>query len=66
MSREDFQTYGFFPVYPELIIKLIEGAEQIINGTANNGKVIDMCGTPVMLYKFPYAGFCIMFQKTKS
>jgi hypothetical protein len=32
MSREDFQTYGFFPVYPELIIKLIEGADQVICG----------------------------------
>lgn len=52
-----YPSHGSFPVYPELITKLIEGAEQIINGTANNGKVIDMSGTPVMLYKFPYAGF---------
>jgi len=51
-----YPSHGSFPVYPELIEKLIEGAEQIINGTAN-GKVVDMFGTPVMLYKFPFAGF---------
>ncbi len=51
-----YPSHGSFPVCPGLIGNLIEGAEQIINGTAN-GKVVDMFGTPVMLYKFPYAGF---------
>lgn len=51
-----YPSHGSFPVFPELIASLIEGAEQIINGTAK-GKAVDMFGTPVMLYKFPYAGF---------
>lgn len=57
---EEFDTiypsHGSFPVSPGLIANLIKGAEQIINGMAE-GKVVDMFGTPVMLYKFPYAGF---------
>ncbi|NLC68972.1 MAG: MBL fold metallo-hydrolase [Clostridiaceae bacterium] len=60
MYTDEFDTiypsHGTFPVSAELIASLIEGAGQIINGTAN-GKVIDMFGTPVMFYKFPYAGF---------
>ena len=52
-----YPSHGSFPVYPDLITNLIEGAEQIINGTANNGEIVHMSGTPVMLYKFPYAGF---------
>jgi len=51
-----YPSHGSFPVGLGLIEKLIEGAERIINGTAE-GKVIDMFGTPVMLYKFSYAGF---------
>ncbi|HEY8420973.1 MAG TPA: MBL fold metallo-hydrolase [Thermoclostridium sp.] len=51
-----YPSHGSFPVYPDLISNLIEGAEQIINGTAK-GRVIEIFGTPVMLYKFPYAGF---------
>lgn len=53
---EVYPSHGSFPVYPDLIPKLLDGAEQIIAGTAE-GKVIDMFGTSVMLYKFPYAGF---------
>jgi len=51
-----YPSHGSFPVSPDLIAKLAEGAEQIINGTVE-GKVIDIFGAPVMLYKFPYAGF---------
>jgi len=51
-----YPAHGTFPVYPELIASLIEGADQIIDGTAK-GKVIDMYGSQVMFYKFPYAGF---------
>lgn len=50
-----YPSHGSFPVNPALIDNLIEGAEQIINGTAN-GRIINMFGTPVMLYEFPYAG----------
>ncbi len=51
-----YPSHGSFPVSPGLIAELIEGAEQIINRTAK-GKGVDMFGTPVKLYKFPYAGF---------
>ncbi len=51
-----YPAHGSFPVYPELIASLIEGAEQILSGTAK-GTSVDMFGTPVMFYKFPYAGF---------
>lgn len=51
-----YPSHGSFPVSPELISKLIEGAEQIIEGKAK-GKVIDLYGTSVMFYRFSYAGF---------
>lgn len=60
-----YPSHGSFPVYPELIARLIEGAEQIINGTAN-GKVVDMFGTPVMFYKFPYSGFLCDISESKE
>ena len=44
------------PVYPDLIPKLIEGAEQVLSGKAE-GHEIDMFGNKVMMYKFDYAGF---------
>ena len=60
MYTDEFDTiypsHGTFTVGPELIGNLIDGAEQIINGKAK-GKIVDMFGAPVMLYKFPYAGF---------
>jgi len=68
MYTDEFDTiypsHGSFPVYPGLIASLIEGAEQIIGGTAK-GKVVDMFGTPVMLYKFPYAGFLCDIAESK-
>jgi len=60
-----YPSHGSFPVYPELLTSLIEGAEQIINGTAE-GKVVDMFGTQVMLYKFPYAGFLCELPEQKD
>lgn len=60
-----YPSHGSFPVYPDLIARLIEGAEQIVNGTAK-GKVVDMFGTPVMLYKFPYAGFLCDIPESKE
>lgn len=59
-----YPSHGSFPVYPELIASLIEGAEQILDGTAK-GKAVDMFGTPVMLYKFPYAGFLCDIPESK-
>ena len=51
-----YPSHGSFPVNPDLIASLIEGAKEIINGTAK-GKEVHMFSTPVMFYKFPYAGF---------
>lgn len=53
---EIYAMHGTFPVKPELIGKLIEGAEQVKSGSAE-GKKVNMFGNDVMLYKFPYAGF---------
>ena len=69
MYTDEFDTiypsHGSFPVYPALISSLIEGAEQIISGTAK-GKVVNLFGTPVMLYKFPYAGFLCDIPEDKK
>ena len=53
---EIYPMHGTFPVKPDLTAKLIEGAEQIVSGEAK-GEAVDMWGTQVCLYKFPYAGF---------
>ncbi|MBQ9332765.1 MAG: MBL fold metallo-hydrolase [Lachnospiraceae bacterium] len=55
---EIYPMHGSFPVAPELVGKLITGAEEIRAGKAE-GKVVDMFGTEVTLYKFPYAGFLV-------
>ena len=69
MLTDEFDTiypsHGSFPVCSELIASLIEGAGQILDGTAK-GKVVDMFGTPVMFYKFPYAGFLCEIPESKS
>lgn len=51
-----YPSHGSFPVSPDIIEKLIEGAESIIDGSAK-GEIIDLFGNQVKLYKFPYAGF---------
>ena len=51
-----YPSHGEFPVDPELIVKLINGAELIENKKCQ-GNPIDMFGNKVMLYKFEYAGF---------
>lgn len=51
-----FPSHGEFPVKPELIEKLIEGAEQIAEHKCQ-GQKVDMFGNEVTLYKFEYAGF---------
>lgn len=53
---EVYAMHGSIPVKPDLVGKLIEGAEQIRNGNAQ-GKKIDLWGNQVILYDFPYAGF---------
>ena len=60
-----YPSHGSLPVYPELIARLIEGAEQIIDGKVK-GEVVDRFGTPVMLYKFPYAGFFCDIPENKK
>lgn len=51
-----YPSHSTFPVSPDLIPKLIKGAEQILSGQAD-GKEIDLFGNAVMLYQFEYAGF---------
>lgn len=51
-----YAMHGSIPVKPDLVGKLIEGAEQIRNGKAQGTKV-NLWGNEVLLYKFLYAGF---------
>ena len=51
-----YPSHGEFPVSGDIIPKLIEGAE-LIAGHKCTGKVVDMFGTEVTLYRFDYAGF---------
>ena len=53
---EIYPMHGTFPVKPELVSKLIEGATEIVEGKATSTKV-DVFGNDVSLYKFDYAGF---------
>ena len=51
-----YPSHGEFPVKPELIERLIEGAEQIAEHKCQ-GKTVDMFGNEVTLYTIEYAGF---------
>ncbi len=51
-----YPMHGSFPVTPDLIPKLIEGAKEVKAGTAE-GMEVDLYGNKVNLYKFDYAGF---------
>lgn len=51
-----YPMHGTFPVTPDLIPKLIEGAKEVKAGTAE-GMEVDLYGNKVNLYKFDYAGF---------
>ena len=53
---EIYAMHGSIPVKPELVGKLIEGANQVKNGEVTGTKVA-LFGNEVLLYKFPYAGF---------
>ena len=51
-----YPSHGSFPVKPDIIEKLIGGAEQIRDGKCS-GTEVDMFGRKATLYKFDYAGF---------
>ena len=53
---EIYPMHGSFPVAPELLPKLIEGAQQILDGQAA-GANVSVHGMEVRLCRFPYAGF---------
>jgi|GEM_PF-65170 len=53
---EVYPMHGTMPEKPELVDKLIEGAEAIRDGKAQ-GEEVNIFGNDVYLYKFPYAGF---------
>lgn len=58
--KDSFDTvwpsHGDLPVSPDIIEKLIDGAELIRSGRAE-GKTVSVYGHEVILYKFPFAGF---------
>ena len=51
-----YPSHGTFPVKPELIAALHEGAEKIMNGTAN-GVEMEFHGTKIKRYDVGVAGF---------
>ena len=53
---EIYPSHGPFPVYPDIIQKLIEGAGSILKGEAE-GKETDLFGNKVNVYQLGYAGF---------
>ncbi|MBO4473334.1 MAG: MBL fold metallo-hydrolase [Clostridiales bacterium] len=53
---EIYPMHGSFPVSPELIGQLKEGAEQVRAGKVS-GKEVEFFGNKALLYQFPYAGF---------
>lgn len=53
---EVYAMHGDFPVGPELVGKLCDGARQIRDGLAK-GEKINLFGKDVTFYKFDYAGF---------
>lgn len=54
---EIYPSHGTFPVSPDLIEKLKDAAKKIVSGEAEGEESKDMLGTPVLLYRFPFAGF---------
>lgn len=51
-----YPSHGTFPVNPDIIRKLISGAQEIIAGTAES-TTTEWSGMKIRLFKFPYAGF---------
>ncbi len=56
MYDEVYAMHGSIPVKPDLVGKLIKGANQIKYHEVS-GRELDLWGNKVVLYKFPYAGF---------
>ena len=52
---EIYPMHGSFPISPDQIGKLIEGANEIRDGKAE-GKEVEFYGNKALLYKFPFAG----------
>ena len=50
-----YPMHGSFPVSPDLIGQLKEGAEQVRAGKVS-GKEVEFYGNKALLYKFPFAG----------
>ena len=60
---EVWPMHGTFPVKPELVGLLLEGALEIRAGRAT-GEPVERFGNKICLYRFPYAGFlCDMPQQ---
>jgi glyoxylase-like metal-dependent hydrolase (beta-lactamase superfamily II) len=59
---EIYPMHGTFPVYNDLIGKLIEGAQDITAGRTE-GKTVEVFGNEVCLYNFSYAGFLCELEK---
>lgn len=53
---EIYPMHSSFPVKPELIRPLLEGAQQIKSGEASYTQ-ISRFGIDIALYRFPYAGY---------
>ena len=51
-----YPSHGTFPVKPELIEDLIDGAQKIIAGAAES-TVTEWFGMKIRQFRFPYAGF---------
>lgn len=51
-----YASHSSVEVSPDIILKLIAGAKQILAGEAT-GEEIDMFGNSVLLYQFDFAGF---------
>ena len=57
-----YPMHGTFPVNKDLIPKLIQGAQSILDGDAQEyAQPVNVFGNDVTLYKFDYAGF--LYQK---
>lgn len=55
---EIYPMHGTFPVYKDLIPKLIQGAQAILDGSAQKyAKPVNVFGNDVTVYNFDYAGF---------
>lgn len=55
-----YPSHCTFPVGPDLIAELIDGAREIIGGTAES-TVTEFFGMKIRVFKFPCAGFLCDF-----